>query len=117
MQSFFRCPFFPHFQHTIPNLDLDLPFLDLLQYPGIFHLSIFLPLVFAVKALPDVSLELFRHISSLRISLTTSSKFKVLDRETELLMAITKPFQLSGNEHRNNRALTSSSKFTPKKLN
>ena len=32
-------------------------------------------------------------------------------------MAISKPFQPSGNEHKNNRALTSSSKFTPIELN
>jgi len=44
---------------------------------------------------------------------TTSSNFKVIDQETKLLIAITWPFLLSGNEHKNNRALTSSSKFTP----
>jgi len=85
---------------------LDLPFLDLVRYPELFPLSIFLPLDSTLKALPDVSLELFRRISLLRIAPTTSSNFKVLDPETELLMAITKPFQLSGNEHKNNRALT-----------
>ena len=117
LQSFFRCPFFPQFQHTIPDLDLDLSFLDLLKYPELFPLSIFLPLDSVLKALPNVSLELFHHISSLNIAPTTSSNFKVLDPETELLMAITKPFQLSGNEHKNNRALPSSSKFTPTELN
>jgi len=54
---------------------------------------------------------------TLVIAPQASSKFKVLDPETELLMAITKPFQLSGNEHRNNKALNSSSKFTPTELN
>jgi len=44
---------------------------------------------------------------------TTSSKFKVLDLEIELLIAITIASQHFGNEHRNNRALTSLSKFTP----
>jgi len=83
----------------------------------IFPLSIFLPLVSAVKALADVSPELFRHISLLRIALTTSSKFKALYLETYLPMAITKPFQISGNEHINNKALTSSSKVTPTELN
>ena len=34
-----------------------------------------------------------------------------------LLNSITKPFQLSGNEHINKIALTSSSKFTPTELN
>ena len=105
------------FRSTILDLELDMPFLDLLRYPGFFPISILLPLDYALKALPDVSLEIFRRISSLRIAPTTSSNFKVLDPETELLMAITKPFHLSGNEHKNNRALNSSSKFTPTELN
>ena len=100
--TFNLSPFFPHFQHTILDLDLDLAFLDLLQYPGLFPLSIFIPLVSAVKALPDVSLELFHCISSLRIAPTTSSNFKVPNLETELLMAI--------NNHSN--FLTMSTKIT-----
>jgi len=79
--------------------------------------SIFLPLVSVVKALPDASPDIFHHISLLSIAPKTSSNFKLLGPEIELLMAITKPFQLSRNEHRNNRALTSSSKVTPTKLN
>jgi len=47
----------------------------------------------------------------------TSSNFEVLDIQIELLIAITRPFQLSGDEHINNRALTSASQFTPTKLN
>jgi len=43
----------------------------------------------------------------------TSSNFKIIDLETELLIAITNPFQIFGNVNRNNKALTSSSKFTP----
>jgi len=48
---------------------------------------------------------------------TISSNFKVLDPETDLLIAIAKLFQLSGHKHRNNISLTSSSKFTPIELN
>ena len=48
------------------------------------------------NAFPDVSPMLFRRISSLRITPITSSNFKVFEPETELLTAMTKPFQLSG---------------------
>jgi len=48
---------------------------------------------------------------------TTLSNFKVVDLETELLIAITMPFQHFANEDRNNRSQTSSSKFSPTELN
>jgi len=65
-----------------------------------------------VTTLPDVSPMLFYLISSLRITPTTSSNFKVFEPETELLTAMTKPFQLFGNESKIRRSLTSSSKST-----
>ena len=70
-----------------------------------------------VNALLVVSLVLFLHISSLRITPTTSSNLRVFELGTELLTTMTKLFQLSGNEHKIRRALTSSSKFNFTELN
>ena len=70
-----------------------------------------------VNELLDVSPVLFLHISSLRITPTTSSNFKVFEPDIELLISMTKIFHLSGNEDKIRRALTSSSKFTFTELN
>ena len=69
-----------------------------------------------VNALLDVSHVLFLHISSLRITPTTSSNLRVFEPKRELLIVITKPFQIYGNEYKILRALTSSSKFNPKEI-
>jgi hypothetical protein len=102
-----------HNSNTIfPSLDLDLPFLELLWFPDPFPLSFFLPMFSMIIVLPDVSPVLFLHISSLRITQTTSSNFRVFEPKTKLLTTMTKPFHLSFNEHRIRRAMTSSSKST-----
>jgi len=62
--------------------------------------------------LPYVSPVLFHYIFLLRITPKTSSNFRVFEPETKLLTTMTKPFQLSGNEHKIRRSLTSSSKST-----
>jgi hypothetical protein len=84
-QSFFKCPFFPQFQHSIfPNLDLDLPFLEFPRFPDSFPLSFCVPLFYMFNPLPIVSPMFFRRISSLRITPTKSSNFKVFDPETRI---------------------------------
>ena len=88
------------FQHYVfPSLDLDMEFIDLLKLPGLLPLSLCLPHLSIVNALPDVSPVLFFHISLLRITPTTSSNLRVFELGMELLTTMTKPFQLSGNEH------------------
>jgi hypothetical protein len=100
MKSFFGCPFFPQFQKSIfSSLDLDLPFLDFRQFPGIFPLSLCLSLFSMVNALPSVSLFLFHHISLLRITPTTSSNFRMFEPETKLLTSMTNMSHISSNEH------------------